>query len=316
LKAFNSEPLSALQELRHDPQNPHHACFSGFPAPFPLDLLSSPSAADSPDRSSIPPARRSRCPHRFGDIYVIRPSLNSFYNAAIVQYRHDFGNGYQITSSYTWSKTVSDYPWLNTLGANGSAGYGIGGFQYPHIDDRGETNQSHRHRFVFSGIWAPAYGGNWPAFAKVPFTASRLTGILTLESGDTLTVMNAGPSVACPTTDAGTPICPSGYGSSVQDGAGFDELNVSGDPNMMDVRGDSGLGTVRGPGQNNLDLSLAKTFSLYERLHLEFRGDAFNALNHTQWTTTYPGGDAEFPFGMLNGAREARIGQVGAKLVF
>ena len=56
---------------------------------------------------------------RFGDIYVMRPRLNSFYNAMIVQYRHDFSRGIQVTSNYTWGKTVSDYPWINTLGNNG-----------------------------------------------------------------------------------------------------------------------------------------------------------------------------------------------------
>ncbi len=87
----------------------------------------------------------------------------------------------------------------------------------------------------------------------------------------------------------------------------------------MNVRGNSGLGTVRGPGQNNLDISLAKTFPIYGRFHLEFRADAFNALNHTQWTsvnTTYPSTNAQFPFGMVTSAREARIGQLAAKVVF
>ncbi len=276
---------------------------------------------------------------RFGDIYVLRPRLNAFYNALIVQYRHDFNKGFQITSNYTWGKTVSDYPWVNTLGNNGTSGGGIGGLQYPNLYDRGESNQSHRNRFVFSGIWAPVYGNGWQEWAKVPFAGWRITGIATLESGDALTVTNGGPGTPCPTADAGTSVCPGGYGSSAQDGAGFDELNVSGNPNIghgsktfahqfdtskfsvpqMNVRGNSGLGTVRGPGQNNVDLSIAKTFALFESLRLEFRGDAFNAFNHTQWTgvnTTYPTGSTQYPFGQVNGAREARIGQVGAKLVF
>jgi hypothetical protein len=174
---------------------------------------------------------------------------------------------------------------------------------------------------------------------KVPLTGWRLSGIMTLESGDALTVVNGGPGTACPTSDAGTPMCPTGYGSSAQDGAGFDELNVSGNPSIghgsksfsrqfdtskfsvpaMNVRGNSGLGTVRGPGQNNVDLSLSKTFQIYEKLHLEFRADAFNAFNHTQWTgvnTTYPSGSAQYPFGQVNSAREARIGQLAAKIVF
>jgi len=284
-------------------------------------------------------AARPNAAGRFGDIYVLRPRLNSFYNAAIVQYRHDFSKGFQVTSNYTWAKTVSDYPWVNTLANNGSSGSDSGGFQYPDLYDRGEGNQSHRHRFVYSGIWSPGYGKKWPEWAKLPLTGWRITGIGTMESGDALTVSNGGPGTPCPSSDSGTTICPTGYGSSAQDGAGFDELSVSGNPNIghgkktflqqfdtakfsvppMNVRGNSGLGTVRGPGQNNVDLSIAKTFPLLESLHLEFRADAFNAFNHTQWTgvnTTYPSGSTQFPFGMVNNAREARIGQVAAKLVF
>jgi hypothetical protein len=277
----------------------------------------------------------------FGDIYVIRPRANSFYNALIAQYRHDFSQGFQITSSYTWSKTVSDYPLVQALSSNGSPGSGsVGtGFQYPNLYDRGESNQSHRHRFVFSGIWTPQYGKAWPVYARIPLTGWRLSGIMTLESGDALTVTNGGPGTACPTSDAGASMCPSGFGSSAQDGDNFDELNVSGNPNLshgdktfsrqfntsafsvpaMNVRGNSGLGTVRGPGQNRADLSLAKTFSLYESFHLEFRADAFNAFNHTNWSgvnTAYPTGSAQFPFGQVNGALEARIVQVAVKLVF
>lgn len=275
----------------------------------------------------------------FGDIYVIRPRLNSFYNAMIVQYRHDFSRGFQAISNYTWGKTVSDYPYVNTLAGNGSVGLGNGGFQYPNIYDRGEANASHRQRFVLSGIWSPEYGKAWPVWARLPLAGWRLAGTMTLESGDELTIVNGGPGVACPSADAGTPICPTGYGSSAQDGAGFDELKVSGNPNIshgdksfyhqfntsvfsvpaINVRGNSGLGTVRGPGQNRADLSLAKTFPIRESLHLEFRADAFNAFNHANWNsviTTYPSGSAQFPFGMVNGANEARIVQVAGKIVF
>jgi hypothetical protein len=86
----------------------------------------------------------------------------------------------------------------------------------------------------------------------------------------------------------------------------------------MNVRGNSGLGTIRGSGQNNVDISLAKTF-IHEGLFFELRGDAFNAFNHSQWNginTTYPSGSAQYPFGQVNGARGARIGQVGVKLFF
>jgi hypothetical protein len=272
---------------------------------------------------------------RFSDIYVIRPNLNSFYNALIVQYRHDFSKGFQVTSNYSWGKTVSDYPFNNALSANGSAGAGSNGFQYPNLYNRGETNNSHRHRFVYSFIYSPTYGSKWAPYLREPFAGWRLSGIGTIESGDALTVMNGGADNPCSPGEN----CPTGYGSSAQDGAGFDEVNVSGSSSLShgkktfdqqfntavfsipaeNTRGNSGLGTVRGPGQDNLDLSVAKSFPIYERFHLELRLDAFNALNHTQWNgvnTTFPTGDIQHPFGQANSARDARVGQGGVKLVF
>jgi len=276
---------------------------------------------------------------RFGDIYVMRPTINSFYNALIAQYRHDFSRSFQLLSSYTWGKTVGDYPVVNNLANNGVvSGGAIGGLQYPNLNDRGESNQSHRNRFVASGIWTPGYGKRWPVWARLPLTGWRIAGIFTLESGEALTVTN-NPGVPCPASDAGSSMCPSGSGTSAQDGAGFDELFVSGNPNLShgdktfsrqfntaafsvppeNVRGDSGFGSVRGPGQNRADISLAKTFPLYESVHLEFRADAFNAFNHTNWNgvnTTYPSGSTQFPFGQVNGANDARIVQCAAKVVF
>ncbi len=258
---------------------------------------------------------------RFSDIYLQRPTLNSYYNAAIVQYQHVFSHGFQFMSNYTFGKTVSDYPWINNLAANGQGG--ASGFQYPNLFDRGESTLSHRHRFVYSAIWEPVYGQAWSAWARIPLTGWRLSGIGTIESGDALTISNVE--------------------TSANDFAGTDELFVQGNPNLghseknffnefntqkfslppNGVRGNSGLGTVRGPGQNNLDISLAKTFPIHENINAQFRADAFNFFNHTQWNgaqTTYPyasvGNYGNVPFGQATGAREARILQVGLKLAF
>jgi hypothetical protein len=276
---------------------------------------------------------------RFSDIYAYRNNLNSHYNALIAQYSHHFSRGFEITSHYTWSRSVSDYPHYDPLRSNGAPGGGGSGFLYPNLYSRGQSVQSHPQRFVFSWVWAPKYGETWSRFAKESLTGWRLSGILSMESGSALTVSNNGSSRACSPADAGTPRCPTGRGTSPKDGAGTSELNVSGNPNIghfsktplrqfdtsafsipaNGVRGDSGLGTVRGPGQNNLDVSLAKTFPVYEWIHVELRADAFNALNHSQWTsmnTAYPATNAQLPFGMVSASREGRIGQGTFKVIF
>ena len=43
--------------------------------------------------------------------------------------------------------------------------------------------------------------------------------------------------------------------------------------------------SLRGPGYANLNLAISKYFSLYERVRLELRGEAFNALNHPNYST-------------------------------
>ena len=256
---------------------------------------------------------------RFGDIYVQRPTLSSSYHAGIAQYNHQFSHGFQFLSNYTFGKTISDYPYINTLLANGESG--ANGFQYPEIYNRGESTLSHRHRFVYSGMWEPSYGQHWNPVLREIGAGWRVSAIGTLESGDALTVVN----------DV----------TSALDYAGANELNVQGSPNLAHgsktffrqfnasaysapptgVRGNSGLGTVRGPGQDNLDLSLAKSFPIFERLHVEFRADAFNSLNHTQWTgaaktLNKDGLSNGVPFGAATGAREPRILQLAGKIVF
>ncbi len=77
---------------------------------------------------------------------------------------------------------------------------------------------------------------------------------------------------------------------------------------------------LRGPGVVNLDLSVAKTTAIAERLSLEIRADIFNVLNHAEFSnpdTNIAGGT----FGqILNtgvpGDTRERIIQLGARLSF
>lgn len=47
--------------------------------------------------------------------------------------------------------------------------------------------------------------------------------------------------------------------------------------------GNAGAVVARGPGINNWDLSLFKNIKFTERLSLQFRAEAYNAFNHTQF---------------------------------
>jgi hypothetical protein len=80
--------------------------------------------------------------------------------------------------------------------------------------------------------------------------------------------------------------------------------------------GNSGRSILRMPGINNLDFALFKNFSLPKNATLQFRVEAFNALNHPQWSGV--GTDMRNPsnFGVVTSARDGRIVQLGAKLLW
>jgi hypothetical protein len=78
------------------------------------------------------------------------------------------------------------------------------------------------------------------------------------------------------------------------------------------------------PGFNNQDFSIFKKFNLHsEKRTLEFRAEAFNALNHTQFSTV--GTSATFnpagqqtntTFGRITATRDARKMVFGLKFAF
>jgi hypothetical protein len=71
---------------------------------------------------------------------------------------------------------------------------------------------------------------------------------------------------------------------------------------------------VRIPGFMNLDLTLAKSFALTERVRLQLRADTFNTLNHTNLSGLITTINTS-TFGQLTTAT-ARAMQLGARLSF
>jgi hypothetical protein len=102
---------------------------------------------------------------------------------------------------------------------------------------------------------------------------------------------------------------------------------------------EAGRNYLIGPGVNNVDLFLQKSFPFGEKRRLELRVDAFNAFNHTQFSgvnatlnvtslTNFTPTNLPFDangnfipankngFGTVNGVRDPRILQLVAKFIF
>ncbi len=75
------------------------------------------------------------------------------------------------------------------------------------------------------------------------------------------------------------------------------------------------LPDVRAPGIVNFDFSVIKNTRFTEQRYLQFRAEFFNALNNTNFGApgTTLGNSA---FGVISSAPDARVIQVGLKLVF
>jgi hypothetical protein len=80
---------------------------------------------------------------------------------------------------------------------------------------------------------------------------------------------------------------------------------------------------LRGPGIDNFDLSVFKNFTIHERLHVQFRCEAYNAFNHTQFGAfntaaqfSPTGQQVNTNLGVYTAARNPRIGQLAIKATF
>jgi Carboxypeptidase regulatory-like domain/TonB-dependent Receptor Plug Domain len=79
--------------------------------------------------------------------------------------------------------------------------------------------------------------------------------------------------------------------------------------------GNVGRNFLRNPNRTNFDMALFKHFAIKEKAAFEFRLEAFNVFNHTEWSgpSGSLGGDG---FLEISGSHLSRVIQLGAKFLF
>jgi hypothetical protein len=90
-------------------------------------------------------------------------------------------------------------------------------------------------------------------------------------------------------------------------------------PNTMGTYGNSGRDIVLGPKYVDLDMGLMRNIPIRESMHVEFRAEAFNILNHANFATMSSGfhlslSDAKV--GSITQAADPRILQFALKYFF
>ena len=79
--------------------------------------------------------------------------------------------------------------------------------------------------------------------------------------------------------------------------------------------GNEKRGVINGPGFNRVDVGIFRNFKIVEGVSFQLRGEAFNALNHTNYQTVTVVSTST-AFGQVTAARDNRIMQVAGKITF
>jgi hypothetical protein len=262
-------------------------------------------------------ASRSPFPE-FGRIQLVDSSGTGNYNALSGKLTKRYSNGLTFMAGYTWSKTLDTGSSIRTHDGDTLFPQNSGCRRCEY----GLSSFHTAHRLVNSAIYDLPFGkGRQHAIANPVLNAVaggwQVSSILAWQSGFPITV------------------------TYVQDrsntGAGFDRPDATGiSPNDIANRstaryfntaafvlqpfgsyGNVGRNTLIGPGIFNFDSSLLKNFNFTEARYVQFRFEAFNALNHPNWSNPSVNITNPSQFGTIGGTRtNMRQLQMALKFVF
>ncbi len=215
----------------------------------------------------------------YGTITHLELESSSIYHALQTSLRRNVGQ-LTISAAYTWSHSIDDSSDRGDASLVNSYNFAM---------NRASSNFDQRHIFNFSYVWDdPFFKGK--GLRNLALGGWEYSGIVTISSGTPFSVTN-------PTDNAG-----------VADGVGSgSRADLVGDPNTGFTRtpttdlgplwynpnafavpvgltfGDSGRNLLRNPRRTNFDMALFKHFPVRESMSFEFRAEAFNVFNHTEW---------------------------------
>jgi Carboxypeptidase regulatory-like domain/TonB-dependent Receptor Plug Domain len=258
----------------------------------------------------------------------IESNGESWYNALDVSLEKRMSHGLQFLASYTFARSLSTTGGSAVSGANG--GLATGNQNSP-SQLYGPDSFIRDQRFVLSAYYALPFFAHNKSFVGATLGGWRLAGVLTLQSGDRLTLTNnTATNVFGITTDRVQIASGCTYPELETSGGTEARLNdyfnkscvttapVIGSDGKGTTFGDAGFGIVRGPGQANTDFSLIKQFAIprWDRGRLEVRGEFFNALNHPQFANpSLSFGGASFGE-ILSSSVNPRVTQLAMRLSF
>ena len=211
---------------------------------------------------------------RFTTVALFRDNIgNSDYNAVAAKLEKRLSHGLTVNASFTFSKLLDD----------ASSVFSQTIFTGPVLNNTGAADASNRHleKDVSSGDIPAVFALGWvydiPRLWKI--SGWQIGGLVRLQSGDAVAVTQATNN----NSSLGYAVQRPNRTSNPNDFANrtvakyFNTAAFSAAPQF--VIGTSSRNPVRGPGLQEADLMIGKTFRITERVNLEFRAEAFNVSN-------------------------------------
>ncbi len=249
----------------------------------------------------------------YGTLRVWQNVVNSNYHSLQASMRKAMSHGLQFTANYTWSHSIDGgSTWHSgATSVNGPAGgEGFTTDQTLPGLDRGNSVYDIRHRFVMNYIWEMPFAKNAGGAKEAILGGWQLNGVVTAQSGAHWSPFDSRQrSLGGDCTQGGinAGLCVNNAGDYNLDGRANDRPNstlssFSGATHNMwangfgtafvssvfstpcvGCMGNLGRNTFVGPGFWGVDFSLFKNFKITERVGLQFRTEAFNLFNHTNF---------------------------------
>jgi Carboxypeptidase regulatory-like domain/TonB-dependent Receptor Plug Domain len=270
----------------------------------------------------------------YASINHIQDAASSIYHGLQAAVRRNFG-GLNLSFSYTFSHSIDDSSSRednNLVNA------------YNPAANRADSNFDQRHILNFSYVWDLPFFKE-KGWKNVALGGWEYSGIFTFSTGSPFSVTfpgdngGVGNGISLTTAFADKVGDPNGSGSKTlipgtgggQNAYQFYNPNAYTTPVGLTF-GDSGRNSLRNPNRTNFDMAMFKHFAIRENIGFEFRAEAFNIFNHTEWGfINGDGGSAAYNTANLNSntatccggtflqvltAHNPRILQLGAKFIF
>ncbi|MCC6390313.1 MAG: TonB-dependent receptor [Bryobacterales bacterium] len=278
--------------------------------PVPNPYLGEIPASSSLSGPSIARQQLLRPFPRFTTVALFRDNVgNSTYHAATARLEKRFSHGLTFTASYTFSKLLDD----------ASSVFSQTIFTGPVLNNTGAADANNRHleKDVSSGDIPHVFAAGWvfdiPRWWKI--SGWQIGGLVRVQTGGAVAVTEAtnnnsslGYAVQRPNRISNANELDGRSVAKYFNTAAFTAASQF-------VIGNSSRNPVRGPGLQNADLMIGKTFRFTERAKLEFRAEVFNVSN-TPPLNDPNGIFGSAAFGSITGAGNPRVFEVVGKVHF